>query len=217
MNQKVLNELTINKEKNEIFYSLSRYDILSIQKLLLEKKKDSYIDVVISFNSREIASVFHLLSTTYSLPNREEMVKEIWENFLANKILDELAKKTPVYFAQNLKREKALLESFDIQSYLLHFQKRTTIRTIQNITLNQIEGKMRVHYFPSNVVVPIDLQKIIGKLFSTPLAFSNMLYTTQDSIHSYYKQGNTWIVEQIGYQEIWKSYANLKGKQILWD
>lgn len=216
MNQKFIKELINEKEKNEIFYSLPHTEILHIDRFLKERRDPNCIDVVIGFQQKEMDDIFKLLSTTYILPNKEQIDMEIWENFLANKIMKQLTKKEGIYFPQNLDKEKELLASFDIGGYLANFPKRTNMQTIEHVACNQTKKLIRIHYFPNNLM-PIDLQKVIGKIFSTSYCFTNMLYTTQNSIHSYYKQGENWTLENDKYQELWKFYNNLKGNEFLWE
>lgn len=199
----VKSELKKNKMENEIFYSLSQYDILNIKKIITELNDDTYSNIIIKFNYEEIDKIYKLLSTTYKLDNKEEIVISIWETFLCNKILEELQKKELVYYSQNLEKERNILSSFDIDRYIGYKEKRTTLYTINQIIQNQVSKKIRIHYFPDGVIIPIELQKIINKIFSLNLSFNNMLYTSKNSLHSYYKESGKWLRIEDNFKEIW--------------
>lgn len=215
MSSIIENEVLKNKDKNEIFYSLSQFDIYNIQKKITELEDSQYLDIIIRFSDIEIDKIFKLLSTTHGIENKFLIAIHIWETFLCNKILYELQEKELIYFAQNLEKEMEILTSFDIGRFIKYLNKRTTIYTINQIVCNQISRKVRIHYFPDGTMIPIELQSVINQIFSSNLSFNNMLYTTMDSLHSNYKRSGQWLKIEEDYKEIWKANNILNNENFL--
>lgn len=217
MSSIIENEVLRNKDKNEIFYSLSQFDIYNIQKKIIDLEDSEYLDIIIKFSDIEIDKIFKLLSTTYKIENKLSVIFSIWETFLCNKILYELQEKELIYFSQNLEKEKEILTTFDIGRFIKYLDKRTTISTINQIVYNQISRKVRIHYFPDGTMIPLELQTVINQIFSSNLTFNNMLYTITDSLHSKYKKNGQWLKIEEDYKEIWKANNILNSENFLWN
>jgi hypothetical protein len=217
MSSMIENEILQNGDKNEIFYSLSHFDIYNIQKRLSGIEDNEYLNVIIKFSDIEIDKIYKLLSTTYKIQQKEEIIFSIWETFLCNKILQKLQSLELIYFSQNLEKEKNILSSFDIYGYIKYSDKRTSISTINQIVNNQISKKVRIHYFPDGTMIPIELQKVINQVFGMDLTFTNMLYTIKDSLYSHYIKGGQWLKIEEDYKEIWESASRISKENFSWN
>jgi len=206
MFSRVNKELLRNKERNEIFYSLSKSDLYGIYTKLNSSTHPEYLDVIVEIKAEEIDKIFKLLSTTYSLPNKEEIVASVWETYICNKILEALYKKTASNTNMDeLVEEKNILMSFKLNKYLNRFENRTTIKKVNDIATDCTNKKVRVHYFPSDIMVPIDLQKALNHVFYTSISFTNMLYTCTGSLNSQYKSTGKWLKEIADGYELWQT------------
>lgn len=196
--------------KNEIFYSLSKYEIQAIEQQIRTNKKANYLDIVITFKRNEIDKIYRLISNLYLFENKEKIQAIIWETFLCNKILTELDKNELICFPHNLNDELSILNSFNIKSFLDLTNQKSDINLINNIIEKQITKSVRIHYFQDEVIIPIELQKVLNSILVTPLSFSNILYTTRNSINSYYMHTGYWQKYQKYNFEIWNLLNNYK-------
>lgn len=196
--------------KNEIFYSLSKYEIQAIEQQIRTNEKANYLDIVITFKRNEIDKIYRLISNLYLFENKEEIQASIWETFLCNKILTELDKNELICFPHNLDDELRILNSFNIKSFLDLTSQKSDINLINNIIEKQITKNVRIHYFQDEVIIPIELQKVLNSILVTPLSFSNILYTTRNSINSYYMHTGYWQKYQKYNFEIWNLLNNYK-------
>lgn len=196
--------------KNEIFYSLSKYEIQAIEQQIRTNKKANYLDIVITFKRNEIDKIYRLISNLYLFENKEEIQASIWETFLCNKILTELDKNELICFPHNLNDELRILNSFNIKSFLDLTNQKSDINLINNIIEKQITKSVRIHYFQDEVIIPIELQKVLNYILVTPLSFSNILYTTRNSINSYYMHTGYWQKYKKYNFEIWNLLNNYK-------
>lgn len=196
--------------KNEIFYSLSKYEIQAIEQQIRTNEKTNYLDIVITFKRNEIDKIYRLISNLYLFENKEEIQASIWETFLCNKILTELDKNELICFPHNLDDELRILNSFNIKSFLDLTSQKSDINLINNIIEKQITKNVRIHYFQDEVIIPIELQKVLNSILVTPLSFSNILYTTRNSINSYYMHTGYWQKYQKYNFEIWNLLNNYK-------
>ena len=196
--------------KNEIFYSLSKYEIQAIEQQIRTNEKANYLDIVITFKRNEIDKIYRLISNLYLFENKEEIQASIWETFLCNKILTELDKNELICFPHNLDDELRILNSFNIKSFLDLTNQKSDINLINNIIEKQITKNVRIHYFQDEVIIPIELQKVLNSILVTPLSFSNILYTTRNSINSYYMHTGYWQKYQKYNFEIWNLLNNYK-------
>lgn len=196
--------------KNEIFYSLSKYEIQAIEQQIRTNEKANYLDIVITFKRNEIDKIYRLISNLYLFENKEEIQASIWETFLCNKILTELDKNELICFPHNLDDELRILNSFNIKSFLDLTNQKSDINLINNIIEKQITKSVRIHYFQDEVIIPIELQKVLNSILVTPLSFSNILYTTRNSINSYYMHTGYWQKYQKYNFEIWNLLNNYK-------
>lgn len=196
--------------KNEIFYSLSKYEIQAIEQQIRTNEKANYLDIVITFKRNEIDKIYRLISNLYLFENKEEIQASIWETFLCNKILTELDKNELICFPHNLDDELRILNSFNIKFFLDLTSQKSDINLINNIIEKQITKNVRIHYFQDEVIIPIELQKVLNSILVTPLSFSNILYTTRNSINSYYMHTGYWQKYQKYNFEIWNLLNNYK-------
>lgn len=210
-------EIKISENRNEIFYSLAQHEIFNIKNQIINSDNESNLNIIINFDHEELDKIFKLLSTTYKFKEKEKIISSIWETFLCNKIINELQKKETIYYSQNLDKERNILFSFDINRYLIFFDKRTTLSILNQIIKNQITKNVKIHYFPDQVIMPIDLQKVINNLFSSELSFSNILYTSKNSLCSYYKKNGEWSITEENYKEIWKAQSSIAKENFLYN
>lgn len=197
--------------KNEIFYSLSKYEIQAI-KQQIKNNKSSYLDIIISFESHEIDKIYRLLSNIYTFEDKESIQYNIWETFLCNKIIAELDDNELICFSHDLQKELRILSSFNIDDFININGKRSTIILVNQIIENQITKKVRIHYFQDEAIIPIGLQKVLNSIFVAPLSFNNMLYTTRNSLNSYYMQTGYWQKYEKHNFEIWNLLHNIEEK-----
>jgi len=217
MFNRVNKELLRNKDRNEIFYSLSKYDLYSIYTKLNSSTHPEYLDLIIEFKIEEINRIFKLLSTTYALPNKEDIVDSVWETYICNKILEVLNQKGVGNInMKTLIEERELLMSFKINKYLSLLENRSTVKTINAIAESCTPKKVRVHYFPSDIIVPIDLQKALNRIFHQSISFNNMLYTSAGSLNSQYKSDGKWLKETSDGYELWQTDTNISEEKTLW-
>ena len=189
--------------KNEIYYSLSKYEIQAIEQQIKSNSSSTYLDIVVSFKRHEIDKMYHLLSNLYLYENKEHIQNQIWETFLCNKILNEIEKQELIYFSHNLNEEMKVLTSFSINDFINLKEKRSSISLLNQIVEMQISKKVRIHYFQEDTILPIGLQKTLNLFFVTPLSFANMLYTTRNSLNSYYMHTGYWVKYEKYNLEIW--------------
>ena len=100
--------------KNEIYYSLSKYEIQAIEQQIKSNSSSTYLDIVVSFKRHEIDKMYHLLSNLYLYENKEHIQNQIWETFLCNKILNEIEKQELIYFSHDLNEEMKVLTSASV-------------------------------------------------------------------------------------------------------
>ena len=160
--------------KNEIYYSLSKYEIKAIEHQIKTNRKTNYLDISITFKRNEIDKVYRLLSNLYSFENKEKIQSNIWETFLCNKILTELDNNELICFPHNLDDELRILNSFNIKNFLELTGQKSDINLINSIVEKQITKKVRIHYFQDETIIPIELQKVLNSILVTPLSFSNI-------------------------------------------
>lgn len=194
--------------KNEIYYSLSKYEIKAIEHQIKTNRKTNYLDIGITFKRNEIDKVYRLLSNLYSFENKEKIQSNIWETFLCNKILTELDNNELICFPHNLDDELRILNSFNIKNFLELTGQKSDINLINSIVEKQITKKVRIHYFQDETIIPIELQKVLNSILVTPLSFSNILYTTRNSLNSYYMHTGYWQKYQKHDFEIWNLLNN---------
>lgn len=198
--------------KNEIFYSLSKYEIRAIKEEITKKKASPYLNIIISFNQDEFNHIYKLLSNLYTIDNKEEVQSAIWETFICNKIIQELDKEELIYYSHNLEEEKNILKSFNLDLFLKKINNRSNLSILSQIIQNQISKAVIINYFQEDVIIPIELQKVINKIFISKLPFINILYTTRNSLNSYYMHNGYWTKQENKHIEVWKllSYSNEK-------
>lgn len=198
--------------KNEIFYSLSKYEIYTIKESLLQKKHSQYLNILITFTQNDLNKIYKLLSNLYTFENKEEIESEIWETFICNKIIQELDKNELIYYQHNLEEETKILNSYNIDMFVENRYNRSNIERLSQIIKNQISKNVIIHYFQDDVIIPIELQKIINSILISKLPFINVLYTTRSSLNSYYMHSGYWIKKKNTDIEIWKLLSPVKEK-----
>lgn len=198
--------------KNEIYYSLSKYEIKAIERQIKTNKKRNYLDIVIMFKRQEIDKIYRLISNLYLYKDKESIQYNIWETFLCNKILTELDYYELIYFSHNLQTELSILKSFNINHFLSLQNHRSCIKLVNQIVENQITKTVRIHYFQDEEIIPIELQKVLNNIFITSLAFTNTLYTTRNSLNSYYMHEGYWQKYKKHNFEIWNLLNNHEEK-----
>lgn len=198
--------------KNEIYYSLSKYEIKAIEQQIKTNKKRNYLDIVIMFKRQEIDKIYRLISNLYLYKDKESIQYNIWETFLCNKILTELDYYELIYFSHNLQTELSILKSFNINHFLSLQNHRSCIKLVNQIVENQITKTVRIHYFQDEEIIPIELQKVLNNIFITSLAFTNTLYTTRNSLKSYYMHEGYWQKYKKHNFEIWNLLNNHEEK-----
>ena len=57
--------------KNEIFYSLSKYEIQAIKESITTKVSSQYLHITITFNPIEINKIYKLLSNLYTINDKD--------------------------------------------------------------------------------------------------------------------------------------------------
>lgn len=196
--------------KNKIFYSLSKYEISAIKKLLINTQKRNYLNILISFSQDDINKLYKLLSSLYTINNKEQVENAIWETFICNKIIQELDAKELIYYQHDIVQETSVLKSYNLDMFIKNMNNRSNIERLSQIIKNQISKKVIVHYFQENTIIPIGLQKIINSILVSKLPFTNFLYTTRNSLNSYYMQDGYWIKQENSNVEMWKLIPNIE-------
>lgn len=198
--------------KNEIFYSLSKYEIYAIKESLLQKKHSQYLDILITFTQNDLNNIYKLLSNLYTIENKEEIESEIWETFVCNKIIQELDKNELIYYQHSLEEETKILNSYNIAMFVENRYNRSNIERLSQIIKNQISKNVIIHYFQDDVIIPIELQKVINSILISKLPFINVLYTTRSSLNSYYMRSGYWMKKKNTDIEIWKLLSPIEEK-----
>ena len=190
--------------KNKIFYSLSKYEISAIKKILMGNKKTKYLNILISFSQEDLNKIYKLLSNLYTVDNKEQIENSIWETFICNKIIQELDVNELIYYQHDLVQETSILKSYNLDMFIKNINNRSNIERLSQIIQNQISKKVIIHYFQEDTIIPIGLQRIINSILVSKLPFTNFLYTTRNSLNSYYMHSGYWIKQENSSVEMWK-------------
>jgi len=196
--------------KNKIFYSLSKYEITAIKEEILNMKDSKYLNIVISFSKDDFNKIYKLLCNLYTVDNKEYVESCIWETFICNLIIRELDKNELIYYRHDLTKELKTLNSFNLNEFIQNINNRSSIETVSNIIKNQISRKVIIHYFQNDIIIPIELQKIINSIFVSKLPFTNILYTTKNSLNSHFMHNGYWIKQKNSDIESWISFSNFE-------
>lgn len=198
--------------KNEIFYSLSKYEIQAIKKNIETKISSQYLHITIVFNSIELNKIYKLLSNLYTISDKDAVEEAIWETFICNKIIKELDKNELIYYQHDIKKEDKILNSYNLKQFIQSINNRSNIERVSQIIKNQISKNVIIHYFQDEVIIPLELQKFLNSIFISKLPFINILYTTKSSLNSYYKRNGYWIKKKNTDVEVWKTMSLLEEK-----
>lgn len=194
--------------KNEIFYSLSKYEIHAITEEITNKRNSSYLNIIITFKQEEFNNIYKLLSNLYTISNKEEIEAAIWETFICHKIIKELDKYELIYYPYNIEKEEEILKSYNLDLFIKNIDNRSTFEKLNQIIKNQISKNVVIHYFQDEIIIPIELQKIINHIFVSQLSFTNILYTTRNSLKSYFMHKGYWVKQINNNFERWDLSTN---------